>query len=108
MLQISPQQWLSSSAHVTAHGEDLAAAHLSCDYRIQAAQSGWQGASAAALSAKMDDWLEASRALLTRIGDHARGLHEAGVQHAAAEQERARALAQVGISAGAIASGRQG
>lgn len=55
----------------------------------------------------MDDWLEASRALLTRIGDHARGLHEAAVGHAAAEAQRAQALAQVGLSADGIAGSSQ-
>ncbi|KAA1251078.1 hypothetical protein F0Q45_06230 [Mycobacterium simiae] len=107
MFQISPQQWLHSAARVTGHGEDLAAGHLSSDYRMQAAQFGWQGASARALNAKVDDWLEASRALLTRIGDHARGLHEAAVGHAEAEAQRAQALAQVGLSADGIAGSSQ-
>ncbi len=79
MFQISPEQWMCSAAQVTAHGEGLAAGHLTSDYRLQAAQVGWQGASATALNAKKGDWWEASRALLTRIGDHARGLHEAAV-----------------------------
>ncbi|CKT33862.1 Uncharacterised protein [Mycobacterium tuberculosis] len=73
---------------------------------MQAAQFGWQGASAMALNAKMDDWLDASRALLTRIGDHAFGLQEAAIQHAAAEAERAQALAQVGVSADVVAGPR--
>lgn len=107
MFQISPQQWMCSAAQVTAHGEGLAAGHLSSDYRLQAAQVGWQGTSATALNSKMGDWWEASRALLTRIGDHARGLHEAAVYHAAAEEARARALAQIGVSAGGKATGRQ-
>ncbi|MDC8970692.1 WXG100 family type VII secretion target [Mycobacterium marinum] len=97
MFEINPEQWVRSAAHVTGQGADLAAGHLSSDHRIQAAQSGWQGASALALNAAMDDWLEMSRALLSRIGDHARGLHQAAVAHAAAEEERARALAQVGV-----------
>jgi hypothetical protein len=39
-----------SAAQVSAHGEDLASAHLSSDNRITTAQSGWVGASAAALN----------------------------------------------------------
>ncbi|KBF81685.1 hypothetical protein BO05_01838 [Mycobacterium tuberculosis GM 1503] len=104
MFQISPEQWMHSAAQVTTQGEGLAVGHLSSDYRMQAAQFGWQGASAMALNAKMDDWLDASRALLTRIGDHAFGLQEAAIQHA--EAERAQALAQVGVSADVVAGPR--
>lgn len=71
---------MHSAAQVTTQGEGLAVGHLSSDYRMQAAQFGWQGASAMALNAKMDDWLDASRALLTRIGDHAFGLQEAAIR----------------------------
>ncbi|KZS81575.1 MULTISPECIES: hypothetical protein [Mycobacterium] len=99
MFQLSPEEWMSSAVHVTGQGEGLATAHLTSDYRLQSAQVGWQGASATALDAKLGDWLEVSRALLTRVGDHARGLHEAAVRHAAAEEERAHALARVGASA---------
>jgi uncharacterized protein YukE len=39
-----------SAAHVSGQGEDLATAHLSADNRMAAAQSGWVGSSALALS----------------------------------------------------------
>ncbi|CCK52770.1 Conserved protein of unknown function [Mycobacterium canettii CIPT 140060008] len=106
MLRIDPEQWMHSATRVTTQGESLATGHLSSDYRMQAAQFGWQGASAMALNAKLDDWLEASRALLTRIGDHAYGLREAAFQHAEAEAERARALARLGVSADVVAGPR--
>lgn len=98
---------MRSAAHVAGRGEDLAVGHMSSDHRIQAAQSGWQGESALALGATMDGWLETSRALLSRIGDHARGLHQAAAAHAAAEEERARALAHVGACGDGMASERQ-
>lgn len=49
VFQISPEQWMHSAAQVTTQGEGLAVGHLSSDYRMQAAQFGWQGASAMAL-----------------------------------------------------------
>ena len=67
----------SSAAHVSGQGEDLAAAHVSSDNRIEAAQPGWVGGSAAALSARTAAWLETSRRLLTRVGGHALQLNEA-------------------------------
>ncbi|SOJ58125.1 hypothetical protein MSIMFB_05605 [Mycobacterium simulans] len=102
MFQIRPEQWIRSAAHVSGQGEDLAAGHLLSDNRIEAAQSGWQGASALAINAKMADWRKKSTALVTGIGSHAHGLQEAAIQHAAAEEERARALARVS-AAGDIA-----
>ncbi|WP_204815222.1 WXG100 family type VII secretion target [Mycobacterium riyadhense] len=99
MFQISPEQWMRSAAHVSGQGEELAAGHLLSDKRIEAAQSGWQGASALAINAKMADWLKKSTALVIGIGSHAYGLQEAAIQHAAAEEERARALASVGAAA---------
>lgn len=82
----------SSAAHVTGQGEDLATAHLSSDNRIVAAQSGWVGSSAAALQAKTAAWLEASRRLVTRVGDHASDLHQDGIDFAAMERAHAEQL----------------
>ena len=69
----------SSAAHVSGQGEDLAAAHVSSDNRIEAAQPGWVGGSAAALSARTAAWLETSRRLLTRVGGHALQLNDDGI-----------------------------
>jgi uncharacterized protein YukE len=79
----------SSAAHVTGQGEDLATAHLSSDNRIVAAQSGWVGSSAAALHTKAATWLETSRRLVTRVGDHATDLSQDGIDFAAMERENA-------------------
>lgn len=79
----------SSAAHVTGQGEDLATAHLSSDNRIVAAQSGWVGSSAAALHTKTATWLETSRRLVTRVGDHATDLSQDGIDFAAMERENA-------------------
>jgi uncharacterized protein YukE len=69
--RVDPEALAGSAEHVSGQGEDLASAHLSSDNRIEAAQSGWVGTSAAALNARMAAWLETSRRLVARVGGHA-------------------------------------
>jgi uncharacterized protein YukE len=85
-----------SAAQVSAQGEDLASAHLSSDNRITNVQSGWVGASAAALSLKTSTWLETSRGLLARVGAHALDLTNDGIEYAALEHDNAENLRAVG------------
>lgn len=86
----------ASAAHAGGQGEDLAVAHLSSDNRIEAAQPGWVGSSGAALNARVMAWAVTSRTLLSRVGEHALGLHNAAIGFAAAEREHATALRAVG------------
>jgi uncharacterized protein YukE len=85
-----------SAAQVSAQGEDLASAHLSCDNRITNVQSGWVGASAAALSVKTSTWLQTSRGLLARVGAHALDLTNDGIEYAALERDNAEKLRAIG------------
>lgn len=85
-----------SSAHVAGQTEDLATAHLSSDNEIEAAQPGWVGISGAVLSVKAADWLEKSRALLTRVGGHAMALNNDGIVFATTERENAAKVHGVG------------
>jgi len=89
----------SSAAHVSGQGEDLAAAHVSSDNRIEAAQPGWVGGSAAALSARTAAWLETSRRLLTRVGGHALQLNDDGIDFSASESENVEKLRALGSGA---------
>lgn len=84
------------AAHVSVLGEDIASAHLLSDNRIAAAQSGWVGTSAVALDTMTAEWLQASRRLLGRIGDHALDLADDGIHLAAAESVRAQNLGALG------------
>jgi WXG100 family type VII secretion target len=101
-IKIDLEQLMSSGRHVSGQAEDLASGFLSADNRIEAAQYGWAGASATALTARMARWLPASQALVGKVGDHGFALQNAAVQHAAAEEERARALAAVAAKAAAV------
>lgn len=85
----------SSAAHVTGQGEDLAAAHVSSDNKIVAAQSGWVGSSALAMGAKTATWLETSRRLVTRVGDHALELTDDGRSFVEMERHHVESLRAV-------------
>jgi uncharacterized protein YukE len=84
-----------SAAHVAGQGDDLATAHLASDNRIAGAESGWVGASAAALGTTAATWLHTSRRLLTRVGDHALDLAGDGIVFAAMETANAAMLGSV-------------
>ncbi len=86
----------ASAAQIAGLGEDVASAHLASDNRIAAAQSGWVGVSAIALNTAAAEWLQASRRLLTRLGDHALDLTNDGMHFAAAEYVGAEQLRGLG------------
>jgi WXG100 family type VII secretion target len=90
--RVDPAALAGSAAQVSAQGEELASAHLSSDNRVATAQSGWVGASAAALDAKAAAWLETTRDLLTRLGDHASDLAGDGIAFVALERDNIEKL----------------
>jgi uncharacterized protein YukE len=87
MMRVDLEALAGSAVRVSQQGDELAAAHLASDNRIAAAQSGWVGASAAALDARTATWLDISRSLLTRVGEHAMELTNDGITLAALERE---------------------
>ena len=96
MFGVELEALASSAAHVAGQGEDLASAHLASDDRIAAAQSGWVGASAAALHTTTATWLATSRRLLTRVGGHALDLSNDGIDFAAAQDVSVAKLRALG------------
>ena len=109
--RVDPEALAGSAEHVSGQGEDLASAHLSSDNQIEGAQSGWVGASAAALNARMAAWLETSRRLVARVGGHALDLQNDNIKFTAAERDNADRLRAVGFSAegadGVAGAGRE-
>jgi WXG100 family type VII secretion target len=93
-LRVNVEDMVGSALHVSGQGEELAAAHLRSDNRIESAHAGWQGASAAAMSSKMAAWVQTSAVMLTRVSDHAQALHTAAHGFAANEQDRVQEFAQ--------------
>ncbi|ULP44263.1 WXG100 family type VII secretion target [Mycobacterium lentiflavum] len=105
-INIDVDQLTVSGRQVSDQAEELAAGLLTADNRIEAAQDGWAGTSAVALSARAARWLPVAQALVRKVGEHGFALQDAAVAHAAAEAERARALA--GVAARAAAVGGRG
>jgi uncharacterized protein YukE len=91
-LRVDIEGLLVAGVSVTDHGEDLAVALASAADCIVAALPGWQGQSAAALTAAAENWSRASRALLTRLGEHADALHISAAQCQTQDQHGAQAL----------------
>lgn len=85
-----------SAAHVAGLGDDLARAHLAADNRLADAEPGWVGVSGAALNAAAMVWLQTSRRLLTRVGEHALDLINDGIGFAAMENANAVVLRPLG------------
>jgi uncharacterized protein YukE len=103
-LRLDLEALAHSAAHVAGQGEDLATAHLSSDNRMVAAQSGWVGSSALALSAKTAAWLEDSRRLVGRVGNHALDLSNDGIEFSAMESDNAERMQAVQPTPGAAGS----
>jgi WXG100 family type VII secretion target len=103
-LKVNIEDLVSSGLSVTTHGEDVASKHADSDNRVEAASSGWQGQSAAAMSAKSATWTQATHAVLTRLGDHAQGLHASAHGFADLESRNSQSLAEPGQAADAIAA----
>lgn len=102
-LRVTLEDLTTSGMAVTGHGESVAAEHATADGRIADAQSGWSGTSSAALATKATAWTQATAELLTRMFDHAQGLHDAAQAHASGEGQSSARMREVA----AEAAGRQ-
>ena len=98
-LKVNLEAMVSSAIHVSGQGEDLAVGHTSTDARMAGAEVGWQGTSAAAMSAKLASWTTTSATLLSRISDHSQGLHSTAAGFSTHEEQSRAALQAVGQSA---------
>ncbi|MGB3485287.1 MAG: WXG100 family type VII secretion target [Mycobacterium sp.] len=103
-LKVSIEDLVASGVAVTGHGENVAAKHCTADSRIESAQGGWQGQSAASMALRMAAWSITTTTLLTRLSDHAQGLHTCAQEFCSMEERHAEALKVPGQQADAIAS----
>ncbi|SRX92596.1 WXG100 family type VII secretion target [Mycobacterium shimoidei] len=69
-LKVDPLDLHVSADHMSVHHADLRAAHAEADSDIEAAQTGWVGASAAALQAKLAEWQSTTEQLCDSIAGH--------------------------------------
>ncbi len=103
-LRVNIEDVSASGVAVNAHGEDVAVKHAAAASRIDAAQAGWQGASAAAMALLSEQWLATTSALVTRLSDHAQALHASAQGFAEMEQRNSQQLEQPAQAANAIAA----
>jgi WXG100 family type VII secretion target len=69
-LKVDPVDLHISSDHMDMHHVELQAAHAAADGAIEGAQTGWVGASAAALQSKMAQWQATTTRLCGDIASH--------------------------------------
>lgn len=92
MLRVDLEQLVAAAVRVAGHGDDLAARHLAADNRLESAAGGWAGRSAHALANRAEAWRTQSNQLVTRVGEHATGLHDSALGFSAMEKHHAAAL----------------
>jgi WXG100 family type VII secretion target len=93
-LTVDPIDLHMSSAHMDMHHTDLQTAHVAANGDIEAAQTGWVGASAAALQAKFAEWEAVTTALCTDVAAHGEAFRSAAHSYVAIDGEGARKLDQ--------------
>lgn len=103
-LKVNIEDLVASGVKVTGHGEDVAMKHCTADTRIETAQGGWQGRSAASLTLRMTEWSTATTTLLTQLSNHAQGLHTCAQEFCAMEERHTEALEAPGRQADSIAT----
>ena len=74
-IRVDPDQLRSAAVHIDGQGEDLLVGYSSVHSRIEAAQSGWAGRSAAALSARLAEWQATVAGIHARVSDHGTAMH---------------------------------
>jgi uncharacterized protein YukE len=77
---------------LASHGQSLLALQQACHRDADAAQPGWVGTSAAALSGLLDRWATASTGHQARFDEHAGGMRFTAAGFTTLEQHNAAAL----------------
>ncbi|WP_445169308.1 WXG100 family type VII secretion target [Mycolicibacterium sp. Dal123E01] len=103
-LRVNVEHLAASGVAVTGHGEDVATEHAAAATRIDAAQGGWQGTSALAMTVLSEQWVATTSTLVGRLSDHAQGLHTSAQGFAEMEQHNSQELQVPAREANAIAS----
>ncbi|HYR17522.1 MAG TPA: WXG100 family type VII secretion target [Mycobacterium sp.] len=95
-IRVVPEDLLISGAQVEGNAADVEAGHAESDARIQAAQAGMVGMSAAAVEAKLSQWQATTAALTARLTDHAEAFTTSGIDYRDTDLRNAAAIADVG------------
>lgn len=98
-LRVDPESLSHAANEVANHGESLLAVHRSCHGDAAAAQPGWVGSSAGALSGLLGRWQTATTVHVGRIGQHSCDMHFAVADFMFTEDGNESALRNVGDAA---------
>lgn len=91
-LRVEPVDLHMSADHMDMHHSEFHAAHTEANTAIEDAQSGWIGASGAALRAKLIEWQETSIEVAANISSHGTRFRTAASQYAQTDAEQADVL----------------
>lgn len=97
-IRVNPEALSHTGNELAGRGETLHALQRSCHGEAEAAQSGWVGSSAAALSGLLDGWAATSTAHIGRIGKHSCDMHFAAADFIFMEQHNAKELGDIGAA----------
>jgi WXG100 family type VII secretion target len=96
-VRADPQDLEVSAIRVAQHAEEVEVGHAASQGRVEAAQTGWTGMSAVAMTARAAKWQANSAVLATRLADHRNGLHTSAHGCAATEASNEQNIADVGV-----------
>jgi len=86
-----PDLWVSAD-QVAMHNEELRTAHARADARIAATSSGWAGASAVAMRAKVAEWQAFTQQMCAKLDEHHAHFRSTGNAYQQAEERSAKTL----------------
>jgi uncharacterized protein YukE len=92
--KVDPTDLHMSSDHMDMRHAELQTAHVAANGDIEASQTGWVEASAAALQAKFAEWQAATTALCTDVAAHGAAFRTAAQGYLANDGEGAGKLDQ--------------
>lgn len=91
-LRVDPIDLHMSADHMNVHHADMRTAHADADGDIEAAQTGWVGASAAALQSKFAEWQSDTEKLCGAIAHHERAFRTAAHSYQGLDETKAQAI----------------
>jgi uncharacterized protein YukE len=97
-VRVNPEALCHAGNELAGRGETLHALQRSCQGEAEAAQSGWVGSSAAALSGLLDGWASTSTVHIRCIGEHSCDMHFAAADFFFMERHNAQELRDVGAA----------
>jgi WXG100 family type VII secretion target len=91
-VKVDPIDLHMSSDHLDMHHGEILAAHTAANGEIEEAQSGWVGASAAALQSKLAEWQAVTTELCGDIAAHAEAFRTAATGYQSVDTDSAEKL----------------